>query len=138
MVALDPILNETVTPPLQMRIKNSGKYDTSPYVQLPEADLINKFVDWVYQNVSQRRNRKSAYTAVYDKLKPELDLGIVEVKKMDWFHIMVHDGRPWEDEDLISLVGLQDSSSVDTPLELNVKYRREEDDLLPIQLYFDN
>ncbi|KAH0746979.1 hypothetical protein KY285_008636 [Solanum tuberosum] len=62
------------------------------------AELINKFVDWVYQNVSQRRNRKSVYTAVYDKLKPELDLGIVKVKKMDWFHIMVHDGRPWEDE----------------------------------------
>ena len=34
-------------------------------------------------------------------------------------------------QDLISLVGLQDSSSVDTPLELNVKYRREEGDLLP-------
>ncbi|KAG5610088.1 hypothetical protein H5410_021369, partial [Solanum commersonii] len=41
---------------------------------------------------------KSAYTAVYDKLKPELDLGIIKVKKMGWFHIMVHDGRPWEDE----------------------------------------
>ncbi|WMV14662.1 hypothetical protein MTR67_008047, partial [Solanum verrucosum] len=37
MVALDPILNETVTPQLQMQIKNSGKYDTSPYVQLPEG-----------------------------------------------------------------------------------------------------
>ena len=34
-------------------------------------------------------------------------------------------------QDLISLSGLQDSSSVDTPLELNVKYRHEEDDLLP-------
>lgn len=34
-------------------------------------------------------------------------------------------------QDLISLAGLQDSSSVDTPLELNVKYRREEGDLLP-------
>ncbi|KAF3621213.1 hypothetical protein FXO37_32912 [Capsicum annuum] len=29
------------------------------------------------------------------------------------------------------LLGLQDSSSVDTPLELNVKYRQEEGDLLP-------
>ena len=34
-------------------------------------------------------------------------------------------------QDLISLAGLQDSSSVDTPLELNVKYHREKDDLLP-------
>uniref|UniRef100_A0A3Q7IXY1 Reverse transcriptase Ty1/copia-type domain-containing protein n=1 Tax=Solanum lycopersicum TaxID=4081 RepID=A0A3Q7IXY1_SOLLC len=34
-------------------------------------------------------------------------------------------------QDLISLTGLQDSSSVDTPLELNVKYRHEEADLLP-------
>ncbi|XP_049391406.1 uncharacterized mitochondrial protein AtMg00810-like [Solanum stenotomum] len=34
-------------------------------------------------------------------------------------------------QDLISLVGLQVSSSVDTPLEMNVKYRREEGDLLP-------
>ena len=34
-------------------------------------------------------------------------------------------------QDLISLVGLQDSSSIDTPLELNVKYRREEGDILP-------
>ena len=34
-------------------------------------------------------------------------------------------------QDLISLVGLQDSSSIDTPLELNVKYHREKDDLLP-------
>ncbi|XP_047257460.1 uncharacterized mitochondrial protein AtMg00810-like [Capsicum annuum] len=34
-------------------------------------------------------------------------------------------------QDLISLAGLQDSSSVDTPLKLNVKYRREEGDLLP-------
>lgn len=33
--------------------------------------------------------------------------------------------------DLISLAGLQDSSSVDTLLELNVKYRRGEGDLLP-------
>ncbi|KAM3251295.1 putative mitochondrial protein like [Capsicum annuum] len=31
----------------------------------------------------------------------------------------------------ISLAGLQDSSSIDTPLELNVKYHREEDNLLP-------
>ncbi|WMV46210.1 hypothetical protein MTR67_039595 [Solanum verrucosum] len=113
-----------------MNLSDTGKYDTSPYVQLPEggnscekrmivsndkhpfekfkgfdcsAELINKFVDWVYQNVSQRRNRKFAYTAVYDKLKPELDLGIVKVKKMDWFHIMVHDGRPWEDEAVESI-----------------------------------
>uniref|UniRef100_A0A3Q7ECW6 Reverse transcriptase Ty1/copia-type domain-containing protein n=1 Tax=Solanum lycopersicum TaxID=4081 RepID=A0A3Q7ECW6_SOLLC len=34
-------------------------------------------------------------------------------------------------QDLISLVGLQDSSSVHTPLELNVKYHREEGDILP-------
>ncbi|KAF2297234.1 hypothetical protein GH714_019739 [Hevea brasiliensis] len=34
-------------------------------------------------------------------------------------------------KDLITLVGLQDSSLVDTPLELNVKYCREEGDLLP-------
>ncbi|XP_016566623.2 uncharacterized mitochondrial protein AtMg00810-like [Capsicum annuum] len=34
-------------------------------------------------------------------------------------------------QDLISLAGLQDSSSVDTSLELNVKYRREKGDLLP-------
>ncbi|XP_047265992.1 uncharacterized mitochondrial protein AtMg00810-like [Capsicum annuum] len=34
-------------------------------------------------------------------------------------------------QDLISLEGLQDSSSVGTPLELNVKYRLEEGDLLP-------
>ena len=34
-------------------------------------------------------------------------------------------------QDLISLAGLQVSSSVDTPLEMNVKYRREEGDLLP-------
>ncbi|XP_047255214.1 uncharacterized mitochondrial protein AtMg00810-like [Capsicum annuum] len=34
-------------------------------------------------------------------------------------------------QDLISLAGLQDSCSVDTPLELNVKYYREEGDLLP-------
>ncbi|KAH0654582.1 hypothetical protein KY289_032260 [Solanum tuberosum] len=56
-----------------------------------------------FKNVSQRRNRKSAYTAVYDKLKPKLDLGIVKVKKMDWLHIMVHDGRPWEDEAVESI-----------------------------------
>ncbi|XP_060183710.1 uncharacterized mitochondrial protein AtMg00810-like [Lycium barbarum] len=34
-------------------------------------------------------------------------------------------------QDLIALVGLQESSSIDTPLELNVKYRREEGDILP-------
>ncbi|CAA2969944.1 Retrovirus-related Pol poly from transposon TNT 1-94 [Olea europaea subsp. europaea] len=34
-------------------------------------------------------------------------------------------------QDLITLAGLQDSSSVDTPLEVNVKYRREEGELLP-------
>ena len=32
-------------------------------------------------------------------------------------------------QDLISLVGLQDLSSIDTPLELNVKYRCEEGDI---------
>ena len=34
-------------------------------------------------------------------------------------------------QDLISLAGLQDSSSVDTPLELNVKYHNEEGNILP-------
>ncbi|XP_022882941.1 uncharacterized protein LOC111399710 [Olea europaea var. sylvestris] len=34
-------------------------------------------------------------------------------------------------QDLITLTGLQDSSSVGTPLEVNVKYRREEGELLP-------
>jgi hypothetical protein len=33
-------------------------------------------------------------------------------------------------QDLISLAGLQDSSLVDTPMEVNVKYRSEEGDLL--------
>jgi len=33
-------------------------------------------------------------------------------------------------QDLISLAGLQDSPSVDTPLEINMKYRNEEGDLL--------
>jgi hypothetical protein len=33
-------------------------------------------------------------------------------------------------QDLISLSGLQDSSSVDTPMEVNVKYRSDEGDLL--------
>jgi hypothetical protein len=33
-------------------------------------------------------------------------------------------------QDFISLAGLQDSSSVDTPMEVNVKYRSEEGDLL--------
>jgi hypothetical protein len=33
-------------------------------------------------------------------------------------------------QDLISLVGLQDSSSVDIPMEVNVRYRSEEGDLL--------
>ncbi|XP_058077564.1 uncharacterized mitochondrial protein AtMg00810-like [Magnolia sinica] len=39
-------------------------------------------------------------------------------------------------EDLISLSGWQDSSSVGTPLEVNVKYRREEGDLLPDPMVF--
>nr|XP_019067532.1 uncharacterized protein LOC109119446 [Solanum lycopersicum] len=34
-------------------------------------------------------------------------------------------------QNMISLAGLQDSSSVDIPLEFNVKYLREEGDLLP-------
>ena len=34
-------------------------------------------------------------------------------------------------QNLISLAGLGDSSSVDTPLELNEKYCREEGDILP-------
>ncbi|XP_038711765.1 uncharacterized mitochondrial protein AtMg00810-like [Tripterygium wilfordii] len=34
-------------------------------------------------------------------------------------------------QDLVALAGLQDSSSVDTPLEVNLKYRCEEGDLLP-------
>lgn len=34
-------------------------------------------------------------------------------------------------QDLIALAGLQDSFSIDTLLELNVKYRREEGDPLP-------
>jgi hypothetical protein len=33
-------------------------------------------------------------------------------------------------QDLISLASLQNSSSMDTPLEVNVKYRSEEGDLL--------
>jgi hypothetical protein len=34
-------------------------------------------------------------------------------------------------QDLIALVGLQDSSPVDTPLEVNVKFQRDDGDLLP-------
>jgi len=33
--------------------------------------------------------------------------------------------------DLIALAGLQDSSPVDTPLEVNVKFQRDDEDLLP-------
>jgi hypothetical protein len=33
-------------------------------------------------------------------------------------------------QDLISLAGLQDSSLVDAPMEVNVKYRSEEGDLI--------
>jgi len=34
-------------------------------------------------------------------------------------------------QDLIALAGLQDSSPVDTPLEVNVKFQRDDEDLLP-------
>lgn len=34
-------------------------------------------------------------------------------------------------QDLIVFAGLQNYSSVDTPLEMNVKYHREEEDPLP-------
>jgi hypothetical protein len=34
-------------------------------------------------------------------------------------------------QDLIALGGLQDSSPVDSPLKLNVKFRRDDGDLLP-------
>ena len=33
-------------------------------------------------------------------------------------------------QDLITLVGLEDTSSIDTPMEVNVKYRKDEEDLL--------
>ena len=33
-------------------------------------------------------------------------------------------------QDLITLAGLKDTSSVDTPIEVNVKYRKDEGDIL--------
>ena len=33
-------------------------------------------------------------------------------------------------QDLISLAGLEDTVSVDTPMEINVKYKKDEEDLL--------
>ncbi|KAF5458467.1 hypothetical protein F2P56_022494 [Juglans regia] len=33
-------------------------------------------------------------------------------------------------QDLITLVGLEDTSTIDTPMEVNVKYRKKEGDLL--------
>ena len=33
-------------------------------------------------------------------------------------------------QDLITLAGLEDTSSIDTPMEVNVKYRKDEGDLL--------
>ena len=33
-------------------------------------------------------------------------------------------------QDLITLAGLEDTSSVDTPIEVNVKYRKDEKDIL--------
>jgi len=33
-------------------------------------------------------------------------------------------------KDLVTLAGLEDTSSVDTPMEVNVKYRKDEGDLL--------
>ena len=33
-------------------------------------------------------------------------------------------------QDLITLLGLEDTSSVDTPMEVNVKYKKDEGDLL--------
>lgn len=42
--------------------------------------------------------RKPAYTIVKDKMEHPMNFGVVIVDKMDWFNIMVHPGRPWEDE----------------------------------------
>jgi hypothetical protein len=39
-------------------------------------------------------------------------------------------------QDLIALADLQDSSPVDTPLEVNVKFRRNDGDLLPNQTLY--
>ena len=33
-------------------------------------------------------------------------------------------------QDFITLAGLEDTSSVDTPIEVNVKYRKDEEDIL--------
>lgn len=45
-----------------------------------------------------QRGRKSTYIVANDKMEHEMDFGILKVNKKDWFHIIVHAGRPWEDE----------------------------------------
>ncbi|KAH0657765.1 hypothetical protein KY289_026513 [Solanum tuberosum] len=83
IIALDPILNSTTTPDMQPRIRNPGRYNTSPYIRMSEgessarkvsiffrikhpfqihngfevaAELIDEFNKWVFKDVSSRND----------------------------------------------------------------------------------
>ncbi|KAK4709745.1 hypothetical protein R3W88_004258 [Solanum pinnatisectum] len=73
------------------------------------ADLIDEFNKWISKDVSSRRGRyickpilflqyypnnaKSAYSKAKDKFEPQINFGVVNVSKMDFFNIMVKTGH---------------------------------------------
>ncbi|XP_027771305.1 uncharacterized protein LOC114076460 [Solanum pennellii] len=106
IIALDPILNATTTPDVQSRHNNPVKYESSSYIRLSEsersskrvpvffpikhpfashndfdvpADMIDQFNQWVMKDVSNRRDRKAAYTKVKNTFHPQMDFGVVKI-----------------------------------------------------------
>uniref|UniRef100_M1C435 Ulp1 protease family, C-terminal catalytic domain containing protein n=1 Tax=Solanum tuberosum TaxID=4113 RepID=M1C435_SOLTU len=74
IVELDPILNANTTPDVKPRNRNPSKYDTSPYIRLSEAELIDEFNKWVFKNVLRGR-----YLNAYDSMRG----GSVYTKKVN-------------------------------------------------------
>ncbi|XP_015163281.1 uncharacterized mitochondrial protein AtMg00810-like [Solanum tuberosum] len=110
----------------------TSKYDSSLFLRKTSTGcvLLLVYVD----DIIITGTDSSLITCLQQQLKDSLYLGTLTY----FLGLEVHNvasgvflNQHKYTQDLISLAGLQDSSFVDTPLELNVKYRREEGGLLP-------
>ncbi|XP_015158948.1 uncharacterized mitochondrial protein AtMg00810-like [Solanum tuberosum] len=109
-----------------------SKYDSSLFLRKTSTGCVLLLV--YVNDIIITGTDSSLITCLQQQLKDSLYLGTLTY----FLGLEVHNvasgvflNQHKYTQDLISLAGLQVSSSVDTPLEINVKYRREEGDLLP-------
>ncbi|XP_022860268.1 uncharacterized protein LOC111380842 [Olea europaea var. sylvestris] len=107
-------------------------YTTPPpgLFSLPSSDIFIKGIDFALISHLQERLKDSFYMKDLGPLQYFLGLEVHSSPTGTYLHQHKYT------KELINLAGLQDGRSVDNPIEVNVKYRKEEGDLLPDPLLY--